>query len=116
MDNLYYYKAHVTYIYNGNTIVCDIDCGFGLILTKRKIRLFGIDTPELRSEDYEKGLYVRNILKNKIQGKNVIIQIIKDKQGKYGRYLGIIYLLDDDKYTNINEWLVKNGHAIRYKV
>jgi len=45
MDNLYYYKAHVTYIYNGNTIVCDIDCGFGLILTKRKIRLFGIDTP-----------------------------------------------------------------------
>ena len=34
-------------------------------------------------------------------------QNIKDKKGKYGRYLGIVYYENE----NINDWLVNNGLA-----
>jgi len=43
-------------------------------------------------------------------GKTVIIKTIKDRKGKYGRYLTIIY----KDGVNINELLIKKGHAIKY--
>ena len=36
------------------------------------------------------------------------VKTIKDKKGKYGRYLGIIYLGDE----NINDWIVVNNYGI----
>ena len=61
-NNLFFYKAKVTNIYDGDTITCNIDCGFGVILRKQKIRLYGINTPEVRGEDKEKGIKIRDIL------------------------------------------------------
>ena len=107
MNNLYFYKAIVTSIYDGDTITCNIDCGFGIILRKQKIRLFGIDTPELRGDDKEEGIKVRDILRNKILDKEILLQTIKDKKGKYGRWLGIIHF----ENQNINEWLLNNNYA-----
>ena len=115
MKNLYYYKAHVTYVYDGDTITCDIDCGFGLKMIKTKIRLYGINTPEIRGEESEIGIQVRDILRKKIHGKNILLQTIKDKKGKYGRYLGILHLEEDGKYININDWLLENNYAVKYE-
>ena len=42
-----------------------------------------------------------------ILNKKVIVETIKDKKGKYGRYLAEIFLDD----VNINDWLVINGYA-----
>ena len=39
----YIYKAHVDSVYDGDTITCTIDCGFGVYLAKQKIRLYGIN-------------------------------------------------------------------------
>ena len=114
MNNLYFYKAHVTYIYDGDTITCDVDCGFGLKMIKTKIRLYGIDTPELRGEDNKIGIHVRDILREKLHDKDILLQTIKDKKGKYGRYLGIAHLKEDDKYININDWLIEKGYAVKY--
>ena len=33
----YKYKAHVTKVYDGDTITVSIDCGFGIELQKQKI-------------------------------------------------------------------------------
>ena len=115
MNNLYYYKAHVTYVYDGDTITCDVDCGFGLKMIKTKIRLYGIDTPELRGEESELGIHVRDILREKINNKDILLQTIKDKKGKYGRYLGILHLKEDGKYININDWLIENNYAVKYE-
>lgn len=30
--DVYTYKAFVTSVYDGDTITCDIDCGFGVVL------------------------------------------------------------------------------------
>ena len=75
-----------------------------------KLRLYGIDTPELRGPEREQGLVVRDILREKILDKEVEIHSYKDKQGKYGRYLATI-ILDG---LDVNQWLVDNGHANVY--
>ena len=111
----YTYSAYVKYVYDGDTITCDIDCGFGLKYTNTKIRLYGIDTPELRGDEYEEGIKIRDILREKISCKDILIRTIKDKTGKYGRYLGIIYFYENGDYLNINDWLVENGYAKKYR-
>ncbi|NQX76923.1 MAG: thermonuclease family protein [Gilvibacter sp.] len=75
-----------------------------------KLRLYGIDTPELRGAEREDGLRVRDIVREMILGKDVEIHSYKDKQGKYGRYLATI-IVDG---VNVNEWLVAQGHAQPY--
>ena len=104
----YIYNAHVTSVYDGDTITCNITCGFGVELKKQKIRLFGLNTPEVRGESREEGLISRDKLRERILDKDIQLKTIKDKKGKYGRYLGIIYLGDE----NINEWLIDSGLAV----
>lgn len=119
-DSLYIYKAYVTDVYDGDTITCIIDCGFNIGMQKTKIRLYGINTPELRGEDRKLGLFVRDELRKKILNKHIFLKTIKDKKGKYGRYLGKIYIKDnedneDNKYLCINDWLLENNYAVVYK-
>jgi micrococcal nuclease len=122
-ESLYIYKAYVTKVYDGDTITCIVDCGFHIGMQKTKIRLYGINTPELRGDDKEIGVFVRDELRNKILNKNIILKTIKDKKGKYGRYLGIIYVLNEDKtqdksedtYLCINDWLLEMNYASVYK-
>ena len=109
-EYLFLYKATVINVYDGDTITCNIDCGFGVILKNQKIRLYGIDTPELRGEDKKEGLEIRNILRDKILNKEILLKTIKDKKGKYGRWLGIIFF--DNQ--NINDWLIENNYAEKY--
>lgn len=119
-DSLYIYKAYVTDVYDGDTITCIIDCGFNIGMQKTKIRLYGINTPELRGEDRKLGLFVRDELRKKILNKHIFLKTIKDKKGKYGRYLGKIYIKDnedneDNKYLCINDWLLENNYAVVYE-
>ena len=124
-ESLYIYKAYVTDVYDGDTITCIVDCGFNLGIQKTKIRLYGINTPELRGEDREIGLYVRDELRKKILHKHIYLKTIKDKTGKYGRFLGKIYVKEENKdnkdnkesadYLCINDWLLENGYAVVYK-
>lgn len=100
---MYEYNATVTKVYDGDTITVDIDLGLNMIFTGQKIRLFGIDTPEVRGDEREEGLKSRDWLQGMILGKSILIRTIKDKKGKYGRYLGKIYIgnlcLNDELVT-----------------
>ena len=109
--DFYIYKATVDSIYDGDTIRCTIDCGFGVNLNNQKIRLYGINTPEIRGIEKEKGKISRDALKNKIDNKEIILKTIKDKKGKYGRFLAILYIKEDNKCINVNQWLVENNYA-----
>ena len=106
---LYHYKATIKDVYDGDTVTAVVDLGF-LHYQEMKLRLYGIDTPEIRGEERERGLIVRDIVREMILDKEVEINSYKDKQGKYGRYLATI-VVDG---LNVNEWLVENGHAERY--
>jgi micrococcal nuclease len=106
---MYNYKAHIKDVYDGDTVTAVVDLGF-LHYQEMKLRLYGIDTPELRGPEREQGLIVRDIVREMILDKEVEIHSFKDKQGKFGRYLATI-LIDG---LNLNDWLVENGHATVY--
>lgn len=102
------YPSEVTYCYDGDTVTLSIDCGLDISKVE-KVRLYGIDAPELRGEERYEGLKSRDALRTKINGKTIRLETIKnDERGKYGRLLGIIWLGDE----NINDWMVSNGHAV----
>lgn len=109
-EKLYHYKALVTEVYDGDTLTADIELGFYVDKRKQKLRLRGIDTPELRGEEREQGLIVRDIVRSMILNKEVIIETYKDETGKYGRLLATVYI----NGLNLNQWLIDNGHAIAY--
>lgn len=107
---MYTYNAYVTKVYDGDTITVDIDLGFGIILKKQKLRLYGLNAPEVRGENKTRGLEVRDTLRELILNQNIIVKTVKDKKGKYGRWLATI-IYDDQ---NINEWLLQEGMAEKY--
>lgn len=109
--NLYFYRARMVSVYDGDTITVDIDQGFGIWQHSVKLRLYGIDTPELRGEEREHGLEVRDLVRAHLPpGSMITLESIKDKTGKYGRYLARVYKGD----WCLNDWLLAEGHATAY--
>jgi micrococcal nuclease len=113
------YKAYVTNVVDGDTIDVTIDLGFD-ILVKQRLRLYGIDTPEIRTKDLvekEAGMKAKDFVEKAILLKEVMISTYKDKKGKFGRYLAEInYFKDNDSevMTSLNVELVDLGLAKIY--
>lgn len=107
---MYTYKAHVVSVYDGDTITVNIDLGFDVNLKGLKVRLHGINSPEIRGTTKPLGTISRDALRSRILGKDVILQTIQDKQEKYGRWLAIVDLNGED----INNWLVGNNYAVPF--
>lgn len=103
----YTYRAVITNVYDGDTVTADIDLGLSVGVHGEKLRLHRINAPEVRGAERPAGLLSRDWLRGKVLGKSVIIQTIKDRKGKYGRYLAEIWL----DGQNINDQIVEAGHA-----
>jgi micrococcal nuclease len=108
----YFYKAIVTDVHDGDTCTVDIDLGFGIWMKDQKLRLYGINTPELHGNDKEAGIKSRDYVKSLILGKIITLESQKDKTEKYGRWLATIWL----DGININKKLVQEGYAREYLV
>ena len=88
---------------------------------KFAVRMFGIDTPELRplkskiyrDKEIQKGKEARDALKEYILNKHLQIEFLGiDKYG--GRVLGKLYIIDNKEKFSVNQWLIDNGHAFSY--
>jgi len=104
------YNATIIKVYDGDTVTAEVDLGFSVKM-KMTLRLLDIDAPEIRGEEREEGLKSRDWLREKILGKEVVIQTKKDRKGKYGRYLATIY----EGGENINIKMLQEGYAKEYK-
>jgi len=110
-DPQYVYRAVVRRVYDGDTVTVDIDLGLNVWVKDQTLRLYGIDTPELRGNEREEGLVVRDFVRSQIpRGTEVIIETRKDKTGKYGRWLATIWV----NGLNLNNELWRRGMAKRY--
>lgn len=108
---MFEYKAIVRKVYDGDTIRADVDLGFGMWVMNKSFRLYGINAPEVRGVSIQEGYKSRDWLREQIPlGSEIIIKTKKDKQGKYGRYLVVLYL--DDR--NLNEEMINLGLAKKY--
>ena len=107
----YVYDATVVSIYDGDTIRVNIDLGFNIWLNNEPVRFLGINAPELKGSERDKGLKSKEWLESKIPpGTKILLKTEKDAQEKYGRYLGTIYL----DGINLNEEMIKQGFAKPY--
>ena len=107
---MYEYQGKIIRVIDGDTVEAEIDLGFHTF-RKETLRLYGINTPELRSKDTEekrKAYNAKARLAELSQG-DLIIRTIKDKKGKYGRYLAILI---SPEYGDINARLVFEEYAV----
>ena len=115
---MYKYKAIVKSVYDGDTITVDIDLGFDTWIRGAKLRLHGIDTPEMRGgtlETKKSAKEARDFVRERVLGRDIMIESLG--KGKYGRYLAIIWEIEDDggsAKSSLNDILIKNGMATKY--
>lgn len=108
-------EALIEACHDGDT--CTATDGRGL---RYKLRLVGIDAPEVASygshqggakaQGQSYGPEAREYLRRRVVGKTLKIEILGNDI--YGRYLAI---LRDEKSVNINEELVLKGYAFAYR-
>jgi len=109
---LYHYKALITAVYDGDTVTAELDLGMKTMVKGEKLRLHRINAPEMRGAEKVEGKASRDYLRGRILGKAVLVETFRDKRGKYGRYIAEIWLPENGGYTNINDELVAQGHAV----
>ncbi len=105
---MYEYKVkEVIKVYDGDTITVILDLGFNV--TKLEIIRFAwINAPELRGEEHDQGIISRDFVREQIKNaRNITIKTFKDHKGKYGRYIGEVYV----DGVNLNKMLVSEGLA-----
>lgn len=87
--------------------------GLRVWLKGEKLRLYGINAPELHGSERPEGLKSRDYLRSLIDGQDILIETHRDKRGKYGRYpAGIFIQQDSGNWLNVNEELVQKGFAV----
>jgi len=110
---MYDYQCTIVRVVDGDTVDVDIDLGFDTWRRGERIRLYGIDTPECRTRDAEEkaaGQLAKEFVEDALHVGGTYRLQTKEK-GKFGRYLGTIYLTDD---TSINAALVTEHLAVPY--
>ena len=103
-------KAKVIECYDGDTVT--ITMWIGWQRYSFKLRLEGIDAPEIRTKNIqEKGVarVSKKFLEDKILGKYVKV-VFADTEDKYGRLLGTVFRRGE----NINVLMVSGGLARPY--
>lgn len=101
------YKARIVSVYDGDTVRADINLGLNTIRANEPLRLYGINAPEVKGPERDRGIVSRDVLRGWIEGKEVTIRAIEDENEKFGRILVVIYVNGE----NINEKLVSQGLA-----
>lgn len=99
-------------VYDGDTVTVVFDYKGELI--KDHIRLWGINTPEIRTRDAaekEAGLSARDYLREQILDRIIWVEFFGED--KYGRSLGKLFITSDEQEC-INDQLVKLGYAKEY--
>ena len=116
---MYEYKCKVVRVVDGDTVDVDIFLGFSVVLSKQRIRLYGIDAPESRTRDLEEkkhGLMAKKFLIEKLteadETNSLIIRTEIDNRGKYGRILGTF--ISAATNLNINTLMINKHHAVEY--
>ncbi len=110
---MFTYHGRVKRVIDGDTFEIEVDLGFD-VQTTQVFRLLNLDTYESRLikdttlEQKEKGLLIKSVAKEYLEGKDVIIETFM-KKGFYKRYLCVVYINDMD-YANIPKFLGFDKH------
>ncbi len=121
---MYEYKEIVDKVVDGDTIDCTIDLGFKT-WKKIRVRMAGINTPESRTRDLEEkklGLAAKDRLVEILECNNNKCVLKVSGVGKFGRAIATVLVdsisplngSDGITLINVNQQLIKEGHAVEY--
>lgn len=124
-EHLYWYEAGCDNVVDGDTLDLTIDLGFRIHATHR-VRILGIDTPELRSSDPDERerakaakqaaeAWIVNALdlvtaNGSYKGGRYLL-VRTEKADSFGRYLAHIR---NSNGESLGEHLLETGHATLY--
>lgn len=111
----YTYSAKIIDVYDGDTFTALVDLGFraSIVIT---IRLFGVDAPEIKGEERERGLMVKKYVEDLILNKDVIIKTYKDPKDSFKRWLAEIQYDFGNEYPNdLSSLLLIKEYAVPFK-
>lgn len=108
-------------VIDGDTIELDIELGFNVVITKQKVRLCGIDTPEIHSTDPEEK-HFGELAKEEAQQwinnsamSGCCLKLAYDSgncRDKFGRILAD---LQNHKGESLCDYMIKGYYAVKYK-
>jgi micrococcal nuclease len=106
----YVRRVVVRNVVDGDTVDVEIDLGWDLYYRER-IRLAGINAPEVRTKDQEEkldGVRSKEALTQVLAQSDIImLHSHKFERGKYDRTIGVLYA----DGMNVNEFMVANEFA-----
>jgi micrococcal nuclease len=114
------FPAQIHSCYDGDTCSATIHLGMGVAVVDQRLRLCGVQAPELRGSSRSKGARSQAALWGWIQEAQTIqvsmlrkdnCRINCEEKGKYGRWLARIIADGAD----LNERLIREGFAKRYR-
>jgi micrococcal nuclease len=104
-DPLPVLKAKVTRVNDGDSIEVDLDSGHA------RVRMSAIDTPEY---DQPYGSQSSAALKAMLPvGTAVELEVVT--QDQFRRMVAVVWLVQGDARTNVNETMLRRGHAWAYR-
>jgi micrococcal nuclease len=114
----YIRRARIVRLVDGDTCVIDVDMGMA-ITVRATVRLYGINTPEVRGPEKVAGHAATQHLADllvqfKHEGEwDIVVKTYKDRRGKFGRYLASLIGADQDgNPVDLNMKMVADGHAV----
>ena len=116
--SMYNYKIEkIIKVIDGDTVDVLIDLGFKTFIKKR-IRVYGINTPETRTrnpEEKAKGLKAKARVCELLTQEGLEIFLESHGVGKFGRVIGSIsFGLPSNEKKDLSDLLVLEGHAEEY--
>ena len=110
------YKTYgkVVHVYDGDTIHVVVQMIDSHNLVKLRVRLNGIDTPEMRIADQKQdAIKAKQKLESLLNTTDNIVYIKFNDFDKYGRVLAYLYS-DETSQNSINQQLITSGYAKEY--
>lgn len=103
----------VTEVHDGDTLSIRTKSLFGITLSVEKVRMIGIDAPEIKQEPW--GRRAKKNLKKLINesGSIVYLEYDIDRRDKYGRILAYLW---DKKGRMLNQKMLEDGYAVLYTI
>lgn len=110
---LWTYRCWVRDVYDGDTIRVDFDLGLDFKAENQRVRLIGVNTPEIKGRRRRAGIAARDFVRERILSRPVILQTQRDAKGRYGRWLATCWYryAESGPWTNLNAELLDTGHA-----
>jgi len=122
--DLFWYRFTFERAIDGDTIEGLLDLGFR-VSWRVRLRLYGIDTPEMNDPDAvlrQKAMEARDYVIQALGNKSttVLVRTYKDQGDKYGRWLGVVWYTEPFTtgftWKDLNLELVTKGLAHKWPV